>query len=159
MITKRLRKRGLFIYAPSGVSLDLQPSLAIHLSRIRWPESGRWKSHFGNWCNSGKTRQRKSSGKPELFQSLMVPKKGLEPPHPCGYMDLNHARLPIPPLRRGKLPSKQHSTGWQLDHSTGVATASQRCESKLSWPQRLVRHDLPSNAARIPSTCCAASSG
>jgi hypothetical protein len=28
-----------------------------------------------------------------------VPKKGLEPPHPCGYMDLNHARLPIPPLR------------------------------------------------------------
>jgi hypothetical protein len=30
-----------------------------------------------------------------------VPKKGLEPPHPCGYMDLNHARLPIPPLRHG----------------------------------------------------------
>jgi hypothetical protein len=27
----------------------------------------------------------------------MVPSKGLEPPHPCGYMDLNHARLPIPP--------------------------------------------------------------
>jgi hypothetical protein len=26
-----------------------------------------------------------------------VPSKGLEPPHPCGYMDLNHARLPIPP--------------------------------------------------------------
>jgi hypothetical protein len=32
----------------------------------------------------------------------MVPKKGLEPPHPCGYMDLNHARLPIPPLRQVK---------------------------------------------------------
>src|SRR5690349_13948166 len=31
--------------------------------------------------------------------TVMVPKKGLEPPHPCGYMDLNHARLPIPPLR------------------------------------------------------------
>src|SRR5271167_3425084 len=30
---------------------------------------------------------------------ILVPKKGLEPPHPCGYMDLNHARLPIPPLR------------------------------------------------------------
>ena len=30
----------------------------------------------------------------------LVPKKGLEPPHPCGYMDLNHARLPIPPLRQ-----------------------------------------------------------
>jgi hypothetical protein len=31
---------------------------------------------------------------------VLVPKKGLEPPHPCGYMDLNHARLPIPPLRQ-----------------------------------------------------------
>jgi hypothetical protein len=31
---------------------------------------------------------------------ILVPKKGLEPPHPCGYMDLNHARLPIPPLRQ-----------------------------------------------------------
>ena len=32
----------------------------------------------------------------------MVPKKGLEPPHPCEYVDLNHARLPIPPLRHGE---------------------------------------------------------
>ena len=30
-----------------------------------------------------------------------MPKGGLEPPHPCEYMDLNHARLPIPPLRHG----------------------------------------------------------
>src|ERR1043165_4095316 len=29
----------------------------------------------------------------------LVPKKGLEPPRPCGHMDLNHARLPVPPLR------------------------------------------------------------
>jgi hypothetical protein len=29
--------------------------------------------------------------------SGMVPSKGLEPPHRCRYMDLNHARLPIPP--------------------------------------------------------------
>src|SRR3974390_2521625 len=36
------------------------------------------------------------------FKSIyfrLVPKKGLEPPHPCEYVDLNHARLPIPPLR------------------------------------------------------------
>jgi hypothetical protein len=33
---------------------------------------------------------------------ILVPKGGLEPPHPCGYMDLNHARLPIPPLRQPK---------------------------------------------------------
>jgi hypothetical protein len=32
-----------------------------------------------------------------------VPKKGLEPPHPCEYMDLNHARLPIPPLRHNRI--------------------------------------------------------
>ena len=36
----------------------------------------------------------------------MVPKKGLEPPHPCEYVDLNHARLPIPPLRHGDMFSK-----------------------------------------------------
>src|SRR5271157_41819 len=35
------------------------------------------------------------------YSEILVPKKGLEPPHPCGYMDLNHARLPIPPLRHG----------------------------------------------------------
>jgi hypothetical protein len=35
----------------------------------------------------------------ECCKRSLVPKKGLEPPHPCEYMDLNHARLPIPPLR------------------------------------------------------------
>jgi hypothetical protein len=44
--------------------------------------------------------------------SNMVPKKGLEPPHPCEYMDLNHARLPIPPLRHGirvgRAPDRQY---------------------------------------------------
>ena len=35
----------------------------------------------------------------------LVPSKGLEPPHPCEYMDLNHARLPIPPR-------------WQVDFSS-----------------------------------------
>ena len=29
----------------------------------------------------------------------MVPKRGLEPPPSCLDMNLNHARLPIPPLR------------------------------------------------------------
>jgi hypothetical protein len=37
----------------------------------------------------------------------MVPKKGLEPPHPCEYMDLNHARLPIPPLRHWDAPDNK----------------------------------------------------
>jgi hypothetical protein len=38
----------------------------------------------------------------EDCSELLVPKKGLEPPHPCEYVDLNHARLPIPPLRHDR---------------------------------------------------------
>jgi hypothetical protein len=38
-----------------------------------------------------------------LNRRSLVPKKGLEPPHPCEYMDLNHARLPIPPLRHDRI--------------------------------------------------------
>lgn len=34
---------------------------------------------------------------------LRMPGRGLEPPQPCGYMALNHARLPIPP------PGLRHS--------------------------------------------------
>ncbi len=41
-----------------------------------------------------------------LIPLYLVPKKGLEPPHPCEYVDLNHARLPIPPLRHGYVLSK-----------------------------------------------------
>src|SRR3954470_13417475 len=42
-----------------------------------------------------------------IGQCLMVPSKGLEPPHRCRYMDLNHARLPIPPR-------------WQVDDHHGA---------------------------------------
>jgi hypothetical protein len=38
-----------------------------------------------------------------VVEIFLVPKKGLEPPHPCEYMDLNHARLPIPPLRHDRI--------------------------------------------------------
>jgi hypothetical protein len=48
-----------------------------------------------------------------LIINELVPKKGLEPPHPCEYVDLNHARLPIPPLRHETQiqrfpPDRQH---------------------------------------------------
>ena len=46
-------------------------------------------------------------------EKILVPKGGLEPPHPCEYMDLNHARLPIPPLRHAR---ERHSN--MLDTST-----------------------------------------
>jgi hypothetical protein len=34
--------------------------------------------------------------------SILVPKRGLEPPQDCSHMNLNHARLPVPPLRQKK---------------------------------------------------------
>jgi hypothetical protein len=46
----------------------------------------------------------------------MVPKKGLEPPHPCGYMDLNHARLPIPPLRQVKTAGRLGAALMERDY-------------------------------------------
>ena len=46
----------------------------------------------------------------ERFKENLVPKGGLEPPHPCEYMDLNHARLPIPPLRHGVASAKGQNT-------------------------------------------------
>src|ERR1700693_90110 len=38
-----------------------------------------------------------TDGLHNAFVVFLVPSKGLEPPHRCRYMDLNHARLPIPP--------------------------------------------------------------
>lgn len=50
----------------------------------------------------------------ELIWAFVVPKRGLEPPHPCEYMDLNHARLPIPPLRHvSRLVRTRGSWTWQ----------------------------------------------
>jgi hypothetical protein len=49
-----------------------------------------------------------------LLNRVLVPKKGLEPPHPCEYVDLNHARLPIPPLRHVRLLRRVAPSGQQL---------------------------------------------
>jgi hypothetical protein len=56
-------------------------------------------------CGHDAERQRRGEPAGEIrsaakdfgSEEILVPSKGLEPPHPCGYMDLNHARLPIPP--------------------------------------------------------------
>ena len=60
----------------------------------------------------------------------LVPKKGLEPPHPCEYVDLNHARLPIPPLRHGTcsvLSTEQAAILSLANAATGVKFQS-TCE-------------------------------
>jgi hypothetical protein len=57
----------------------------------------------------------RSAAKEFGSEEILVPSKGLEPPHPCGYMDLNHARLPIPPRwpghYSGSLPLRQKWDG------------------------------------------------
>ena len=45
----------------------------------------------------------------------MVPRRGLEPPHPCEYQHLKLARLPIPPSGHGYAIGRQLS--W---HGAGV---------------------------------------
>lgn len=66
-----------------------------------------------------------------IFQ--MVPRRGLEPPRGCPHMDLNHARLPIPPPRhegRAKIPnpvgSVNSSGGFarRLTRSRGLRSVS-----------------------------------
>src|SRR3982074_3327028 len=55
---------------------------------------------------------------------LVVPSKGLEPPHPCEYMDLNHARLPIPPRWQSLLQSDLCSVAIQTRTTVSIL---QRC--------------------------------
>src|SRR5580704_1755498 len=51
------------------------------------------ETFVNSWSKAGK----KFGQVTGTSNKALVPSKGLEPPHPCGYMDLNHARLPIPP--------------------------------------------------------------
>ncbi len=49
-------------------------------------------------------RQNSANSKSSLgmpWNLVLVPRRGLEPPHPCEYMHLKHARLPIPPSGHG----------------------------------------------------------
>ena len=77
---------------------------------------------------------------PGRICSCLVPKKGLEPPHPCGYMDLNHARLPIPPLRPVVAP-RANPGGSTMRSQTSIFLRS-RAPVKLRRIQ-LLAADLP----------------
>jgi hypothetical protein len=52
----------------------------------------------------------------------LVPKKGLEPPRRCRHMDLNHARLPVPPLRLIALRTSEYSQKVSLQKSGRLST-------------------------------------
>jgi hypothetical protein len=73
----------------------------------------------------------------QLKPKTLVPKGGLEPPHPCEYMDLNHARLPIPPLRHGAIRPANR----QPEHAYRELLVLQT-EALLSIPARHCRNLL-----------------
>src|SRR5215471_20347367 len=91
----------------------------------------------------------------------MVPKKGLEPPHPCGYMDLNHARLPIPPLRLEVRRINARRSGRKRTSSIlnaqgeiakiAPAERDQGCQ-KLTRNRRLIR-TTPGKVAQVNADC------
>ena len=60
-------------------------SLLKELSRMRG---------FMAWCKTKKY----TTAKYVYAANYAVRKGGVEPPHPCGYRNLNPARLPVPPL-------------------------------------------------------------
>jgi hypothetical protein len=63
------------------------------------PRTSPKRTHMENTCERTRRRPLGDGGANPVI--ILVPKGGLEPPHPCGHMTLNHARLPIPPLRHG----------------------------------------------------------
>src|SRR5215471_16263013 len=66
------------------------------------------------------------------FSSLVVRSRGLEPPHPYGYMHLKHARLPIPrrPQIRIFAPTSSHTYLKLISSAPGWLSAAQTIEHR-----------------------------
>src|ERR1700684_952543 len=81
---------------------------------------------------SCRTRTLKAPEVQKEFFSL-VPSKGLEPPHRCRYMDLNHARLPIPPRWQSGLAMQRWPQGppSQEDHPFYFTSLSQAVKPRV----------------------------
>src|ERR1035441_8778192 len=86
----------------------------------------------------------------------LVPKKGLEPPHPCEYVDLNHARLPIPPLRHGTQSSLISQIG-SISESRKSGLACQIRERAHPVRSSSDPENLKSSSPAIPKSSNAAS--
>ena len=81
----------------------LRPDLT-KLPAVDWEELEAWineQMKGGSEARGVRVRQDEASVPTSSLSSRpsAVPETGLEPARPCGHMDLNHARLPIPPLR------------------------------------------------------------
>src|ERR1700740_1818815 len=69
----------------------------------------------------------------------LVPSKGLEPPHRCRYMDLNHARLPIPP--RWQVDFNRRDGPWPPDQEDlHVYSTARLLAVKPSHSREVNRH-------------------
>src|ERR1700761_4456966 len=78
---------------------------------------------------------------PAVIKNGMVPRRGLEPPHPFGYQHLKLARLPIPPSGRRRA---MYGGGPLL--STGFL--------KFSWQSAKKRFGVPETMAIEPWSRC-----
>src|SRR6266478_1874270 len=108
------------------------PSLQVR--RLRWTLRKMDKSS---------TRSGSNNSRFGFYKILLVPKGGLEPPHPCEYMDLNHARLPIPPLRQSLIPGFRRKrlhprTLLALEGARSVLTLIPRFRRKRLHPRTLL---------------------
>ena len=78
----------------------------------------------------------------------MVPKRGLEPPRGCPHMVLNHARLPISPLRQ--VEKQKLSAGLAVVKPVSFAKIGWFMAKMESWYQaRVDRRAKPQSPARL----------
>ena len=69
-------------------------------------------------------------------RNFLVPKGGLEPPQACAHMTLNHARLPIPPLRHCTCAVLYPRTWWMSIARRPARAASQVHDPPLRFGTR-----------------------
>ena len=91
----------------------------IPRSRPCPPSRSIWKPRGWTWRTTASSRSARCrcAGPSSRWERVrdfrsslkVVPRRGLEPPRGCPHMDLNHARLPIPPPRR----SRRRGLWWQ----------------------------------------------
>jgi hypothetical protein len=63
--------------------------------------------------------------------NYLVPSKGLEPPHRCRYMDLNHARLPIPPRWQSDLTMQRRPRGRRVRKTFLFYRHGRDCQTRV----------------------------
>src|SRR5262247_1436210 len=113
---------------------------------VHWWSNERAKSRFLHRKCVWREKGRKSSNL--LFYKM--PKRGLEPPRGDPHMTLNHARLPIPPLRQ-RTNSRTYGHGAYSYRKQGAIMVQIRSRRTLSVIPTQGRHNpwLPSSNVQV----------